>query len=107
MSEKSVPELSKVINLILENPRLIEEISRLGQTKEDEPPVEEKSQVQKSESNVKIEKEVEQVSAEISHGRKRRSELLGALKPFLSNERAKAIDSMITIADILEVMKAR
>ena len=54
-----------------------------------------------------MQKEVASTSAEVPLGKKRRSELLSALKPFLSNERAKAIDSMITIADILEVMKAR
>ena len=105
MSEKSVPELSKVINLILENPKLIEEISRLGQAKDEN--AQEKEAPPQNETNVKMQKEVASTSAEVPLGKKRRSELLSALKPFLSNERAKAIDSMITIADILEVMKAR
>ena len=37
----------------------------------------------------------------------RRAQLLGALKPYVSGERAKAIDSMMSIAEILEVMKVR
>ena len=39
--------------------------------------------------------------------RNARSQLLCALKPYVSKERAGAIDSMISIAEILEVMKAR
>ena len=39
--------------------------------------------------------------------RSKRSELLDALKPYISNERKKAIESFVTIAEILEVMRAK
>ena len=40
-------------------------------------------------------------------GRKRsnRGRLLGSLKPYLSEKRASAIDTMISVADILDAMK--
>lgn len=103
MSEGSSPDLSRIINIIMENPRLIEEISALAKASDEggsasvsEPPREEVRAepvaAQKSEPRV---------------GTGRRGELLGALKPYLSPERAKAIDSMMTIAGILDAMKAR
>ena len=39
--------------------------------------------------------------------RNKRTQLLGALKPYLSGERAKAIDSMISVVEIIELMKTR
>ena len=39
--------------------------------------------------------------------RSNRSQLLCAFKPYVSGERAKAIDSMLAIADILDMMRAR
>ena len=85
MSEGSTPDLSRIINIIMENPRLIEEIAALAKSGEQSSePVAEKAAVAG-----------------------RRGELLGALKPYLSTERAKAIDSMMTIAGILDAMKAR
>jgi hypothetical protein len=108
MSEKGVPELSKVINLILENPKLIEEISRLSQEKsEDTGARASESQSVASDTYQEVAKITEESKRSTGRSTNRRAELLGALKPFLSSERAKAIDSMMTIADILDVMKAR
>ena len=47
------------------------------------------------------------VTEERDNRRNARSQLLCALKPYVSKERAGAIDSMISIAEILEVMRAR
>ena len=108
MSESGGLDVSKVISVIMENPKLIEEISRLSQGADSTG----------SQSTVSSEKEDptslrEEISAavptsnETAHRKSRRNELLCALKPYLNGERAKAIDSMMTIADILEVVKAR
>ena len=48
----------------------------------------------------------EQITGE-SVSRARRRQLLSALKPYVSDGRSKAIDSMMSIADILDMMKTR
>ena len=99
-------DLGRIVSLIMENPKLIEEISNLGkkndtqretaeQTESAEPT---QSTVQSSER-----KSTEQKKA----GNRNRSQLLGALKPYVSTERAQAIDSMLTIVEILDAMKGR
>ena len=109
MSEQENIDVGRVIGLIMENPEIIEQISGLMKQKDkaDNP-----TESQPEPTPPKIS---EQASAEatvsrpspISSSRSQRAQLLGALKPYVSEERAKAIDSMISIADILELMKAR
>ena len=81
----------------MENPQLIEQISALAKQ-------EPKESVEPSAEKV-VEADADTYPA-VSH-RNERARLLGALKPYVSSERAKAIDSVISIADILEVMKLR
>lgn len=108
MSE-STPDISKVISVIMENPKLIEEISALakvsGETDKTETPS------NRDGEGTALQKEAAESSAEPTYpsrsGDKNRTRLLSAFKPYLSSERAKAVDSMITIADILSAMKAR
>ena len=104
MSE-GTPDIAKIVSMIMENPKLIEEISNMARGKElieaaPEAPTEEKEK-EKAE-------EVEAVSARpsIPYG-KNRSQLLCALKPYVSKERAHAIDSMISVVEILDMMKGR
>ena len=108
MSEQQNLDLSKVISLIMENPALIEQISNLARgqnesTEAESPPIKDEKVV-----NEPIEEpKVAPTYAPIMHQRNNRAQLLGALKPYVSKERTKAIDSMISIADILDMMKAR
>ena len=108
MAENEGLDLSKVINLIMENPKLIEEISSLAKgnkTAEDSPA--------DLKSNEAKETQVAEVPTpavtytEPKPKKSRRGELLGAMKPYLSDERAKALDSVLTIAEILNLMKER
>ena len=106
MSEQESLDIGKVVGLIMENPQIIEQISSLARQKDSSEP--KKAEVEES-SNVS------ETSAEpskptyspVGHSRGNRAQLLGALKPYVSEERAKAIDSMISIADILDMMRAR
>ena len=102
MSEKENLDVGKIVGLIMENPQLIEQISARAKGSDTKP--------SESES-VSETPEVQSVSADTYEprrdGRNERARLLGALKPYVSGERAKAIDSMITIADILDVMRSR
>ena len=108
MAENESLDLSRVVNLIMENPRLIEEISALAkgggatETKKNE-----KDEEARTEVITKEEPASASTYTEARPQRSRRGELLGAMKPYLSKERAKAIDSMLTIVDILDMMKER
>lgn len=102
MSEKESMDIGKIVGLIMENPQIIEQISALAKqsdapkiTEEDvAPPIEKATPIQTAAIPQTV-------------GRGERARLLGALKPYVSSERAKAIDSMMSIADILEMMRSR
>lgn len=96
-------DLSKIVSLIMENPHIIDEIKKLAENAEDageptggvsEAPI------------MKREEETEETSAPPTNQRrsKRRRELLSALKPYVSGERGQAIESIMTIADIIDTM---
>ena len=110
MSEQENIDIGKVIGLIMENPQLIEQIANLAKQNTPQASRPEEAKVEAAEATVK-EEVVPTVTAptykSITHQRGNRAQLLGALKPYVSEERAKAIDSMISIADILDMMKAR
>lgn len=106
MSDGGAPDISKIVNLILQNPGLIEEISSLAKKDVVNEP---KDAEQKPSAEIAASTDAT-VPAEVfrtQKARNNRSQLLGAFKPYVSKERAKAIDSMISIAEILEVMKSR
>lgn len=100
MSEKEGLDIGKIVGLIMENPALIEQISALAKNESKEPT---KAQ---EEATVNAEP-IEDTYKASASPRLERARLLGALKPYVSGERAKAIDSMISIADILDVMRQR
>lgn len=100
-------DLSKIVNLIMNNPKLIEEIKNLsseGKETEDaasgteekniDEPIAEAVTYEKNDSNGGV-------------NRIRRKDLLLALKPYVSDERSRAIDSMMSIADILDLMRSK
>ena len=102
----SEPDLSKIVNLIMQNPELIEQIKRLGENNE-APAAENLSTNETTTVPTPVEKEIS-TSAQIKdEGKARRRELLSALKPYLSKERSRAIDSMMSIAEVLEVMRSK
>lgn len=108
MSDQENLDLGRVVGLIMENPALIEQISALAkQHSENEDKSEKKENVEEA-----VTKETKEVHAQpkitkSDIGQSNRTRLLYALKPYVSKERAKAIDSMISIVDILDVMKGR
>ncbi len=92
------PDLSKIVGLIMEHPEIVGQISSLLSSSE------EVSATSKNESEA-IATEPS-VSTEIRGGKKSdRARLLGAMKPYLSESRARAVDTMITVTEILESMK--
>ena len=96
----NTPDISRIISLIMENPQLVEQISNLaksdsGDNKEEENNTQESvttsaPPVQNADHSVKS---------------STRSQLLRAMKPYLSEPRGRAIDSMLSISGILDAMK--
>ena len=90
-------DLSKIVGLIMENPNLIAEIRALAEKSEGDG-------APKESAAPETEKEVTVSAPEAKSGRKRR-ELLLALKPYLSEQRCKAVDQMLSIGEILDMMR--
>ena len=100
---QEAPDLSKIVSLIMQNPALIEQISALAKGEGDN-----KESVEAEVKDEVAAPEAETISASIQGSqRSHRHELLGALKPYLSEQRRAAIDSMMSISDILDVMKKK
>lgn len=99
MSEESrtAPDLSKIVSMIMERPELVAEIAALGKNEE-----------KKSESEQKEAEPMEQTAVPTykPEGDKR-TRLLYALKPYLSDSRAKAIDSMLTFGEVFDMMRSK
>ena len=92
-------DISKIISLIMENPELIEKIKALR----------DQSEKSEKEETAKIkEEETAAVSADPLHtgtDKKRRDTLLCALKPYVSPNRAKAIDSMLNAIEVFNLIR--
>ena len=104
-TDAKAPDLSRIVGLIMENPRLIEEISSLMKKDGDaeEKPITHEAELPEITGNAAE----DSPSGDTAERAQRRSRLLGALKPYLSKERARAIDSMISISEMIDLMKAR
>ena len=92
------PDLSGIINLIMQNPALIEQISALAKQK---PEVE---------ADITEEEPTSEQTATITDVRptpppkSNRRDLINAMKPYLSENRQIAIDSMSSILDVIDVV---
>lgn len=95
---ESTPDLSRIVNLIMQNPELIEQISALTNSQpEEEPASKEKTTEVVAEETIATEPPRRDM-------RSHRRELLSAMKPYLSEGRRSALDSMSSILDIIDVM---
>ena len=91
-----MPELSRIVSLIMENPQLVAQIAQLAKESPESEDVKEPE-----------EPKTESVSTSLPvHTVNRRAALLSAMKPFLSQSRAGAIDSMLTFGEVLDIMKS-
>lgn len=112
--DNSQIDLSKVISVITENPDLIMKISSLlgkggesnGENDREKPDNEEDSteaENSKAEETVNISSEITTETAEP----KNRQNLLSAFRPYLSEGRARALDSVLTIANVFEKIRGK
>ena len=99
---ENTPDISKIIGVIMQNPSLISEIAALANK-----PAETETSTD-TESSPKAQESVNTViePAEATPPKRRppRKELLNAMKPYLSEKRRGALDSVASIFDILDVM---
>lgn len=104
---KETPDIGRIIQLIMENPSLVEEISRLASSDSENTASEATAQPSPTSVEMTEAPTPPPTVRTEAPARAKRAQLLGALKPYVSAERAKAIDSMISVAEILDMMKAR
>jgi hypothetical protein len=100
-------DIGKVIGIIMENPQLIEQIANLAKQ---ERPASVATDSPKDQSTVAEEKQAiapTYTPPSRSINGSRRGQLFAALKPYVSEQRGRAIDSMMSIADILDVMRTK
>lgn len=88
-------DLGRIVGMIMENPALVEQIKAMGRGDEG---VAEAAREETPAS--------EPTSAPPRAPRhSRKTELLCALKPFVSEGRRKALDSMLSLFDVIDAMK--
>ena len=97
---QSTPDLAGIVNLIMQNPALIEQIAALAKPKSDESP----SEPTVNEKVETVDEAAINPSQASTAMRSHRHELLSAMKPYLSDNRRVAIDSMSSILDVIDVM---
>ena len=92
------PDLSKIVNMIMSNPSLINEIksmataeAEVSQESADEAPVPD-TEPQRPQSLSKNEK---------------RTGLLSGLRPYLREDRQKTLDTMLTFANMLDAVRGK
>ncbi len=113
-------DLSKIISVIMENPDIINKIRSLAdsaQSTETEAVVSD-TDTQEAEvsDNVSDDKKTDEPvmafpqkemnKSQVFH-KKRHRELLCALKPYVSKDRARTIDTMLSVIEIIDLVKAR
>ena len=90
------PDLSGIVNLIMQNPALIEQISALAKQRPEAEAI--------TEEAVNEEKDVQTETAPDPIFKSNRRDLINAMKPYLSESRQVAIDSMSSILDVIDVV---
>ena len=94
-----MPDLSRIVGMIMENPGLVNEIAAMAKNAEAAPEAPEEPKPQAAPTP--------RAEGTESERRVHRSRLASAMKPYLSKERARAIDTMMSIADILDMTRGR
>lgn len=116
----NTPDLSRIVNLILENPKLIEEVAALAKSDamtgdsaevtETAPSAEDKAQdneikASEGEESAEVLSPVLTQKTPPAHGKETRNRLIAALKPYLSENRKRAVDSMLGLYDLFDIFK--
>ena len=103
---KESPDLSRIISVIMENPDIVNQISSLLSNSEEKTDAK-KTEVKEGTATEAIIREEDTDPIEKNSKSAKRKQLLSAMKPYLSEDRARAVDSMMTIADVLSMMRGK
>lgn len=98
-------DLGKIVSLIMENPELVEKIRSLGQGSD--APDGEPSEAKAPDTAVEPPPEYREKPEQIARRGNRRSDLLCALKPYVSKSRRDAIEAMLGVFEIIDLMGRR
>ena len=90
-------ELNKIVSMIMENPDLVEKIKAMGEAMSEGEEI-------KKEETIKSERVDAPVYTPL---RSKRYELLHSLEGFLSADRKKSLETMMTIAEVLDSIKRK
>ena len=112
---EGMADISKILGIIMENPEIIEKIKEMAHSGEKAGEKEAMTEEIKTEPSGEAEvsataetKDTAEASAlPRARDKKRRHDLLCAIKPYVSAERGRAIDTMLSVVEVLEIMKAR
>lgn len=100
-------DVGSIIALIMERPDLLAEIKKLAESGEAaKEEIKEESDVGPDEPEHAAVIKTDEVKPQRPSG-KSRGDLVRALSPFISKERQKAMETFLTIADILETMRTK
>ncbi len=103
------PDLSAIVSLIMENPTLlsqIQELARGASRGDDEKSADSEEQTLPEPEPIANLPEPPVPNAALSR-REKRTRLLSGLKPYLSDERKRTVDTMLTFADMLEAVRGK
>lgn len=116
--EKGTVQLTGLLEQLMQNPQLLQSVSALlrelgkepaGATSEEDAAAVEETEVCASatpaEEPVQTDDTAVTASATASHREGRRHRLLCAIRPYLSEGRAKALDSIEAIAELMDILK--
>ena len=100
------PDLSRMISLIMQNPDLIRQIEALARQDAEAPAEESAESAAKTETAHTKETAVETAAMPLkgSHKRERRTQLLTALRPYISEKRGKTLDTLIGMTDLFDLI---
>ena len=107
MASGQGPDLSRIVNLIMQNPDLIRQIEGLAKQNSEEISEEEKTSAEENHTE-NTETKVQSVSAAVpargTGKREKRTQLLSALRPYVSEKRGKTIDTLLGAMDLWDLV---
>ena len=92
-------DLGAMVRMIMDNPTLMAELTQMAKSSDGE---EEKNEIEAVPTA-----SIGNVTEERMGRRERRHRLMGAIREYLSEPRAKAVDTMMSIFDILDLAGGR
>ena len=102
------PDLSRIVSLIMQNPDLIRQIEALAKENSESTGEETPTDLQDPDFTEEKEEKTQAVSAAVQPNsrdrREKRTHLLSALRPYVSEKRGKTIDTLLGAMDLWDLI---